>query len=131
MKVASDIDFKNSKAFKKGVFQVDSGENSYFTVKKGEDLSVGLKEQGYSAEQIKDVEIRILKGNPSLLVLEDKVDVEKAEKVKKDKVAYEKRRDDLMKLNKHEQTDLLKNLDAKKIPKLEADRVKLIMKLEK
>jgi len=130
MKAIVDINLANLRAFEKGKHNPKLGLK-HLVVLKGEDLTTVLKQFKYSDEEIRATEIRILRGNPHWLEVKSEDDKKKVKEVKKDKEAEQKRYDELEKLNKKEQVEMLKKLGAKKIPGYEDDRIKLIMKLEK
>lgn len=131
MKAAEDIDVPNFKAFEKGQYDNKKNLQSYFRVNKGEDFAEALKKLGYSEKQIEDSVNNILKGNPHWLILEDEVDKKVSDEAKEEKLTQEARFHELKALKKQEQEVLLKKLNVKKIPRLEGDRVRLIMELER
>lgn len=131
MKAAIDLDFKNFKAFSKGMYDNKANLDSYFTVKKGEIISEKLKVFGYSEKQIKDSEMNFLKGSPERVILENSEDANKQKEAQKEKESYEGRFEELKVLNRDKQKEMLKELKAKSIPRLEGDRIRLIMELEK
>ncbi len=130
MKAKLDINFRNPKAFDK-LGRFTGEESSYFTVKKGEELSEVLKANGHSDEEVAKAEVRILKGNPHWLEAKSEDEKKKVVEVKKDKESEEKRYAELKSEKKDWQANKLKELGAKSIPSYEDGRIKLIMKLEK
>ena len=107
-------------------------ESSSFKILPKQDLDEVMLKHGLTQEEANVYKTRILRGNPHWVALEEKVEVKIAEEVKEDLSKERKRKEDLDKLTKKEQVDLLLKLgvDKKQVPNIEADRVNLIWDLE-
>jgi len=132
MKAKILINIPNLRALEKGL-PLPEHESSCFSILPGEDLDNVMLQHGLSVEEANVYTTRILRGNPHWVELEHKVEVKKAEEVKVDLQAENKRKDELSRLNKTQQSELLVKLgvDKKKVPASESDRIVLIMELEK
>jgi len=131
MKVAEKITLRNLRAFDfKGVLL--DGQSSYFEVQKGEDLSVALKAHKFTEDEVADVTMRILKGNPSWIFPETSDDKEKVSIAIEEKKVLDNRKNELFSWKRNEQIDFLLKLgaDKSKIPHSEADRINLIIEME-
>ena len=107
-------------------------ESSSFKILPKQDLDEVMLKHGLTQEEANVYKIRILRGNPHWVELEEKVEVKIAEEVKEDLSKERKRKEQLEKLSKKEQSELLVKLgvDKKQVPISEPDRVDLIYKLE-
>lgn len=130
MKAKQIIEVRNYRGFDENNV-LKEGHSSSFRVHPDEVLEEKLKEHGLTEQEQKDVCTRILKGNPHWVTIENKEDEKKLEKAIEEKKKREKRKEELFKLNKKEQVALLKVLKANNFPLSEADRIELILNLEK
>ena len=107
-------------------------ESSSFKILPKQDLDEVMLKHGLTQEEANVYKIRILRGNPHWVELEEKVEVKIAEVGKEDLSKERKRKEQLEKLSKKEQSELLVKLgvDKKQVPISEPDRVDLIYKLE-
>lgn len=128
MKANEQITMPNLKGFEDG--KLKEGQSSYFYIEEGEDVAEVLKKHDYSDVEVAEYQTRILKGNPQWVRLETSKETQKLTEVKEAKAKEEKRKEELFKLSKKEQTALLKGLGVEVVPGTEVDRVALIMELE-
>ena len=121
----------NHRGFGKGGVLLD-GQHSSFSIKPGEDVVQKMKEMGYTDQEVSDCCVRIMRGNPHWVHF-DKQEQKVVEKVQDDHKKENARKEELMKLKKPQQVEMLLKLGVKKeeVPVFEVDRVSLIMKLEK
>ena len=105
-------------------------DSSYFSILAGEDIEEVLEQHKYTAEEKAFVITTVLKGNPHWVDLNTKEEKKAFEKVVVDKEIEQLRKEELKKLTKVKQIELLKQLGAVEIPHFEVDRVDLIWRLE-
>ena len=129
MKAVEDICIPNLRAFENTIQK--EGMDSYFTVLKGKVIEDVCKLNGFTDEEVSAFRIRILKGNPHWVSLENEEEHKVLHKVNDERALEIKRREELFKLNKKEHTKLLSDLGVKKVPLGEPDCVEMILNLEK
>ena len=129
MKANEDICIPNLRAFENTVLKKDM--DSYFTVLKGEIVEDVCRVHGFTEEEVGAFRIRILKGNPHWVSIENEEEHKVLVKVNDERASEIKRREELFKLSKKEHAKLLNDLGVKKVPVTESDRVEMIINLEK
>lgn len=129
MKALEPIWIPNLRAFEKGV--VKPGMSGSFLVKPGEVVEDVMRSHFFTEEEVNMIKTRILRGNPKWVSL-DVDDSMEVDRLKEEKERENKRKLELAKLNRKEQTEMLKKLGVKdkEIPHFEVDKLNLIYELE-
>lgn len=130
MKAIELIEVPNLRAFEKGTLK--PGMSSSCRIYPGKEVEESMRSFGYDETEVAEYRMRIMKGNPHWVSLENKEEKHELEVVKEDKQKTAKRKEELLILTKKEQIELLKQLGVtgKDVPHFEVARADLIIELE-